>query len=135
MERSRILIVDHDETAFQVRKCIAAVSAGLSGIELLYARDASEALAIIEKKQPHAVLFSTDENNDEAELLIDSLSSGHPPIVIQGDQSLDNLHIPEPDHIKKIPNDDSLDSIHATLRLLNSLAERFSGTDTKSALH
>lgn len=135
MSRPKILIVDQDETAFQVRKCIASVSAGLIGIELLYARDASEAISIIEKKLPHAVLLSTEDGSDEAELLIDNLSTGHPPILIQGDESLDKLHIPEPNNIKKIPNDDSIDSIHQTLKLLIALAETFTGNSNMTNLH
>lgn len=135
MGRPKILIVDQDETAFQVRKCIASVSFGLTGIELLYARDASEAIAMIEKKSPDAILFSTDQDSEEAELLIDSLSSNHPPILIQGDENIEKLYIPEPDRIKKIPNDDSIDSIHETLKMLTALAEKFSGSAADSTFH
>lgn len=118
--KTRVLVVDHDEASFQVRKCIASVSSGLCSLELIYAKDASEALMIIDRKIPDVILFNADENVEEFELLIESLDSEHPPIVLQGD--FDQLQLPKTESIKRIPNDESIDSIHETLMLVGSIA-------------
>ena len=66
------------------------------------------------------ILFNADENVEEFELLIESLDSEHPPIVLQGD--FDQLQLPKTESIKRIPNDESIDSIHETLMLVGSIA-------------
>jgi len=119
--KTRVLVVDHDEASFQVRKCIASVSSGLCSLELIYARDASEALMIIDRKIPDVILFNADENVEEFELLIESLEGEHPPIVLQGD--FDQLKLPKTESIKRIPNDESIDAIHETLMLVGSFAK------------
>ena len=118
--KTRVLVVDHDEASFQVRKCIASVSSGLGSLELIYARDASEALMIIDRKAPDVILFNADENVEEFELLIENLEGGHPPIVLQGD--FEQLKLPKEESIKRIPNDESIDAIHETLMLVGSIA-------------
>ena len=118
--KTRVLVVDHDEASFQVRKCIASVSSGLCSLELIYARDASEALMIIDRKIPDVILFNADESVEEFELLIESLDSEHPPIVLQGD--FDQLQLPKTESIKRIPNDESIDAIHETLMLVGAMA-------------
>ncbi len=118
--KTRVLVVDHDEASFQVRKCIASVSSGLCSLELIYARDASEALMIIDRKTPDVILFNADESVEEFELLIESLDSKHPPIVLQGD--FDQLQLPKTESIKRIPNDESIDAIHETLMLVGAMA-------------
>ena len=118
--KTRVLVVDHDEASFQVRKCIASVSSGLCSLELVYARDASEALMIIDRNVPDVILFNADENVEEFELLIESLEGEHPPIVLQGD--FEQLKLPKVESIKRIPNDESIDAIHETLMLVSSIA-------------
>ena len=118
--KTRVLVVDHDEASFQVRKCIASVSSGLGSLELIYARDASEALMIIDRKAPDVILFNADENVEEFELLIENLEGEHPPIVLQGD--FEQLKLPKEESIKRIPNDESIDAIHETLMLVSSIA-------------
>ena len=119
--KTRILIVDHDEASFHVRQCIASVSSGLNTLDLIYAKDASEALNIIDKKNPDVILFNADENIEELELLLENLNKEHPPIVLQGD--FDELTLPKTDIAKRIPNDESIDAIHQTLKLVSTIAE------------
>ena len=119
--KTQVLVVDHDEASFQVRKCIASVSSGLCSLELIYARDASEALILIERNKPDVILFNADENVEEFELLIESLETEHPPIILQGD--FEQLKLPKTESIKRIPNDESIDAIHQTLMLVDSIAK------------
>jgi chemotaxis response regulator CheB len=135
-ESMKILVVDHDETSFQVRRCIAMALEEARTVELIYAEDASEALSIIEKFAPDVVLFNGSEA-EEADLLFESLAYDHPPIIFQSD---DQLKLPcrnqdELGAIRCIPMDESLEQMHETLKLVISIGEKFSGTKIPPVMH
>jgi hypothetical protein len=133
---TKILVVDSDEASFQVRKCIASVSTELPMIDLIYAHDASEALFLIDRHQPDVILFNCDDPL-EIDLLLESLSFNHPPVVFQSDE---DLKLPpfsseQEETITFIPNDDSLEGIHETLELVIAIGEKFSGQKPSESIH
>jgi DNA-binding NarL/FixJ family response regulator len=124
---TKILIVDHDEASFQVQQCIAKALANLPPVELYHARDATEALSMLDRLSPDVVVMD-DEEPEEKDLLIDSLVSGHPPILLQTDENL-----PTPQNfnldgeITRIPKSESLEGIHQTLMLAVAIGVKFTG--------
>lgn len=122
---TKILVIDSDETAFQVHQCVARALAGLPPIELFHARDATEALAMLERLCPDVILLD-DGEKEEKELFMDNLALNHPPVVLQTDSvkvqpsefSLDK-------HVTYIPRSESLEGIHQTLLLAAAIGTKF----------
>ena len=121
---TKILIINHDEACFQVQQCIAKALSNLPPVELYHARDATEALGLLDRLSPDVVVIS-DEEPDEGELFIDSLASNHPPILLQTETG-----VPAPKdfnirgEITRIPKNESLEGLHHTLMLAVAIGSR-----------
>lgn len=130
---TKILIVDNDETSFQVRKCIAKVLAALPPVELFHARDASEALALLEQLKPDVVMMD-HENEAEKDLFFDSLTMNHPPVMVCTDgenTKKEKFSVDNP--ITYVKKSESLDDIHQSLMMATTLgAKSTSGKDSKA---
>lgn len=132
---TKILIIEHDEAAFQILQCIARALVSLPPVELFHARDASEALAMLEALDPDVIVIDGQET-EEKELLIDSLSVDHPPIIVQTDAEDDETEIQVLDEeITIVPRGESLEGIHQTLKVAAALGEKFIGTKVSRCLH
>ena len=132
---TKILFIEHDEAAFQILQCIARALVSLPPIELFHARDASEALAMLEALDPDVIIIDGEET-EEKELLIDSLSTDHPPIIIQTDDEQEESEVIELDkEITCVPRGESLEGIHQTLKVAAALGEKFTGTKLSRCLH
>ncbi len=132
---TKILFVDSDETSFQVRQCMARVLSSLPPIELFHARDATEALAMLEQLKPDVIVLD-DEIPAERDLFIDSLPGNHPPIVLRSETTL-----PAPEkfkldkHVTYIPKNESLDGIHQTLILVTAIGLKAINTRASGEMH
>lgn len=132
---TKILIIDHDETSFQVQQCVARALSNLPPVELYHAHDATEALAMIDKLHPDVIMLD-DEEREEKDLLIDSLGAIHPPVVLTTDENLPspkqfNLN----ESVTRIPRSESLEDIHQTLLLVTAIGVKFTGTRVSPELH
>lgn len=125
---TKILFIDNDETAFEVRQCMAKVIAALPPVELFHANDATEGLAMLENLKPDVVILD-NELQEERDLFLDSLTANHPPIVIQ-------TETPAPKGSNKrytyIPKSSSLEGIHQTLVVAANVATKTVSGGTKS---
>ncbi len=131
---TKILVLDGDDASFQVRQCIAQALGSLP-IELMHARDATEALSLLERFCPDVIMID-DEEPGERELFIDSLSFDHPPVVIETDNanvSVETFGLGE--QITEIPRGDSLEDIHKTLLLVAAIGNKATAKKTNDALH
>lgn len=128
-EVTRILIVEQDESSFEYCRTLAERLEELPPIELFHARDATDALALLESIAPD-VLVIDDENPDESELLMESLDSDSLPIVFCT-ENVDNAirSLMDANHITCLQRSESLESLHQTLRVaaaigMQSLVEK-----------
>ena len=137
---TRILIVDSDETSFEIRQCIARALEELPPIELFHARDATEALALLETLAPDVVVIDDDEPG-ERDLFIDSLATDHPPIVLCTDdlcaeQSEAEGSVLQVDReITYIPKSETLEGFHQTLKLAAAIGMKFTGEKENPTIH
>ncbi len=121
LRTTKILFVESDEISFQVRECMAKVLNALPPIELFHARDATEALAMLEQLKPDVIVLD-DENPAESDLFMESMVKGHAPIVIRTDTRATpakEFSIGKP--VTFIPKGESLDGIHQTLMLVTAI--------------
>jgi DNA-binding NarL/FixJ family response regulator len=124
---TKILVIDEDESSFQIRQCIAKALHGLPPVEMYHAHDATEALAMIERLCPHVILVDYDQP-EERELFIDSLSSQHPPIVLETEgefTSVQDFSVSQ--EITYIPRSESLEEMHQELLLVAALGVKYTG--------
>ena len=136
---TKVLFIDDDELSFHFQKCMADIIEGLPHLELFYASDATEGLAMLESLEPHVVILD-HENDEEQELFLDSLSPTHPPVLVQTEeedpkQNRDLSNIDLASHINKIPKSDSLESIHQKLLLAARLANKDSQLPKSDEVH
>ena len=129
---TKILFIDSDDASFQMRQCVAKALTGLPPIELYHARDATEALALLERLNPHVVVVDDDEP-EERELFLDSLTTDHPPIVVQSEKQENSSK--EEEHITHIQKNESLEGIHQTLLIVAAIGAKFTGEDANKVLH
>lgn len=114
---TKILFIEEDETAFEIRRCIAAVLEGIQPVELFQAKDASEALELLDEVCPDVVIIE-HEDKAERELFLDGLSGEHPPVLI-------DCAKPEKNPRKKVSyvrKDPSLEGIHQLLKTATTMA-------------
>lgn len=133
---TKILFVDSDETSFQVRQCMAKVLDSLPPIELFHARDATEALAMLEQLKPDVIVLD-DDTPAERDLFMDSMTGSHPPIVVRSDNRASSpREFSLTKAVNYIPKNESLDGIHQTLVLVTAIGVKgFSGSKGSSAVH
>ena len=122
---TKILFVEEDELAFEFKKCIATAlhnikRANEGAFEMYYAQDATEGLRILEKENPDVVVLD-DNINEECELFLESLSSQHPPIVLQIDGK-QKTRTGKLENLSCMQKDDSLDSINSVLAVATKMA-------------
>ena len=132
---TKILFVESDETSFQVRQCMARAISALPPVELFHARDATEALSMLEQLKPDVVVFD-DDVPAERELFIDSLAPNHPPVVMRTESEIPpdkKFSLDKP--ITYIPKIESLDGIHQTLVLATALGVRGTSEKSSGAIH
>lgn len=132
---TKILVIEGDQTNFQVRKCIAQALGLNPAIELVYAQDVTEGLRLIDKLSPDAIIFS-EEDKLEKDFLLESVGNIHPPIIFQTE---------DPSHFKKkqsleenimyVPFYDTLEGMHQVIVLAAALGEKFESGKTSRALH
>ena len=135
VEPTKILFIENDEAAFQILQCIARALLTLPPIELYHARDASEALAMLDSLGPDVIVIDEDEA-EERDLLIDSLSVNHPPIILQTDTTdSPNAASSLDEEITRIPRCESLEGIHETLKVAAALGEKFTGGKLARSVH
>ena len=115
---TKILFIEEDLTAFEIRKCIAAVLEGIHPVELFHAKDASEGLELLDEVRPDVIVIEHEEKA-EADLFLDGLAYDHPPIVVDNDDSCESDKRNGVTYIKK---DGSLEGIHKLLKTATSLA-------------
>lgn len=116
---TKILFVDNDEAGFQVRQCIARVLEKLPAMELFHANDATEALTLLDQLKPDVIVLD-HEHEEEKCLFLESLSSNHPPVIVQSAED----SRPTTDRaglVRHVPRNDSLEGLHQTLILATSL--------------
>lgn len=133
VQPTKILFIDSDEAAFQIRQCVAQALSDLPPVELYHARDATEALAIMEKLQPDVVVLDEEEQG-EKELFLDSLSINHPPIVMQVDEAEQAATKPQQE-VTYVVRNESLEGIHETLMVAASLGVQFTGERALKVVH
>ena len=122
---TRILIVDTDEASFEIRQCIAKALAELPPVELFHARDATEALAMLESLDPDVIVIDNDEPG-ESDLFIESLNGTHPPVVFCTYDQQEVTNEPSLDQqITYIQKCESLEGFHQTLKVAAALGLRF----------
>ncbi len=131
---TRILIIDSDETMFQVRQCMARALEELPPVELFHARDATEALALIETLAPDVIVID-DEEPGECDLFIDSLSTNHPPIVLCTEAQDDAVTMELDREITYIQRSDTLDGFHQTLKLAAAIGMKFTSDSDSRTFH
>lgn len=132
---TKILFVDGDETSFQVRQCMAKVLDALPPVELFHARDATEALAMLDQLKPDVIVLD-DETPAERDLFMDSLTGIHPPIVVRSDtRSTSPKEFSLGNSVNYIPKNESLDGIHQTLILVTAIGVKATGTKVSDAVH
>lgn len=132
---TKILFVDNDETSFEVRQCMAKVLNALPPIELFHARDASEALALLDQLKPDVVVLD-DDTPAERDLFMDSLAGNHPPIVVRSET---REILPKDFSLEKrvtyIPKSESLDGIHQTLMLVTAIGVKATNAKLSGSIH
>lgn len=132
---TRILIVDNNERMFEVRQCIARALTELPPIELFHARDATEALALLDSLAPDVVVLDSEEPG-ERDLFMDSLSSDHPPIVLCTEsQSEDSITMEIDREVTYIPKSETLEGFHQTLKLAAAIGMKFTAEREPCTLH
>ena len=132
---TKILFVDSDETSFQVRQCMARVLDSLPPIELFHARDATEALQMLEQLKPDVIVLD-DDTPAERDLFMDSMSGGHPPIVVRSENRASSpKEFSLTKSVNYIPKNESLDGIHQTLILVTAIGVKATGAKSSSAVH
>lgn len=134
-QHTKILVIDNDYTSFQVHECIAKALGNLKHVELVHASDVTEALKVMERLDPDAILVS-EEDRAEHELLLDSVGNLHPPILLQTN---DKVHFEKKQSLEQdvmyVPFYDTLEGIHQLITLLVAIGEKHCGQRTSRALH
>ena len=132
---TKILFVDNDETSFQVRQCMAKVLNSLPPVELFHARDASEALSMLDQLHPDVVVLD-DETPAERDLFMDSMVGNHVPIVVRSET---RQVLPKDFSLEKkityIPKSESLDGIHQTLLLVTAIGVKSTNLKITGSIH
>lgn len=134
---TKILIVDGDDAAFEIRQCIAQTLKQLPPVELFHARDATEALNMLERLEPDVIVLD-DAEFGECELFIDSLSGSHPPIVLCTEQNRSNQPKAAPaehQEITYLPKSETLEEFHTALVTAATIGSRSHSTRSGKALH
>lgn len=132
---TKILVIEGDQTSFQVRKCIAQALGLNTSVELVHASDVSEGLKIMDKIHPDAIIFSENDKL-EKEFLLDSVGNIHPPIILQTeDASYFNKKQSIEDNVMYVPFYDTLEGMHQIIVLAAALGEKFEGARTSKSLH
>lgn len=128
---TKVLMIDNDEVSFQFQKCMAQIIEGLPNLELHFAADATEGLAMLDSLHPDVIILE-HEDEHEQQLFLDSLGGIHPPVLVESDscnssekRSLNKVDLKSP--VNQIPRSDSLESIHQKL----ILAARLGGPKTE----
>jgi len=134
-QHTKILVIDHDYTSFQVHECIAKALGTLKHVELVHAADVTEALRVMDRVNPDAILVS-EEDGDEQSLLLDSVGAMHPPILLQTNDKghFDKKQSLEQD-VMYVPFYDTLEGIHQLITLLVAIGEKHHGKRPNRALH
>lgn len=118
---TKILFIDGDEISFQFQKCMAQIIQGLPTLELFFAADATEGLAMLDSLSPDVIILE-HEDLHEQQLFLDSLSALHPPVLVQSDEknkkgsrNLSSVNLLS--LVNTIPRSDTLEGIHQKLIL------------------
>lgn len=120
---TKILFIDNDEMAFQVRQCIAKVLAQLPPVQLFHASDATEGLQLLENVKPDVVILD-DEISEERDLFLDSLTAAHPPVLVQIEGRTPSEAPRHTTKVTYIEKNESLEGIHQTLMFATNVASR-----------
>ena len=135
LRTTKILFVDNDETSFQVRQCMAKVLNALPPVELFHARDATEALSMLDQLKPDVIVLD-DDTPAERDLFIDSMQGNHPPIVLRCES---REVLPKDFSLEKkityIPKSESLDGIHQTLMLVTAIGVKATNLKQSGSIH
>lgn len=135
LRTTKILFVDNDETSFQVRQCMARVLDALPPVELFHARDATEALQLLDQLKPDVIVLD-DETPAERDLFMDSMVGNHPPIVVRSET---REILPKDFSLEKrityIPKSESLDGIHQTLLLVTAIGVKATNAKVSGSIH
>jgi DNA-binding NarL/FixJ family response regulator len=118
---TKILFIDNDEMAFQIRQCVARVLSQLPPVELFHACDATEGLQLMENLKPDVVVLD-DELPEERDLFIESVGRHHPPILVQTES--DRTKARKSQTVTYISKNPSLEGIHQTLLVATTIASR-----------
>lgn len=133
---TKILFVEEDERSFEVRQCVARVLQALPPVQLFHAKDATEALSLLDQIRPDVIVLD-GEVNEEKELFIDSLHGEHPPVVIRTEQDAQNCvsNFSLERAVNYIPKNESLEGIHQTLLLAAAIGHRNSTATPSKNIH
>jgi len=132
---TKILVIEGDQTNFQVRKCIAQALGLNPSVELFHAQDVTEGLSFIDKMDPDAIIFSEDDTQ-EKEFLLESIGHSHAPLIMQTEdpkyfekkQSIE-------ENVMYVPFYDTLEGMHQVIILAAALGEKFEGKKSSRAVH
>lgn len=133
---TKILFVEEDERSFEVRQCVAKVLQALPPVQLFHAKDATEALHLLEQIRPDVIVLDGD-GQEEKELFIDSLHGEHPPVVVRTEEEDKNIvkNFSLEKSVNYIPKNESLEGIHQTLLLAAAIGHRNSTTTPSKNIH
>ncbi len=130
---TKVLFFDNDETSFQFRQCMARVLNQIPPVELLHAKDATEALKVLDASEIDVVVIDADIK-DELEFFLENLKLGHPPIVLRTDTK------PNPadysvQGITFIKKNESLAGVHQTLLIAATVAAKSAQPEAGYSYH
>lgn len=118
---TKILIVEQDDISFEFFRSLAEKLEELPPVELFHARDATEALALLESIAPDVLLID-DHSPEESELLLDSLASQHPPVVLcTEDLERATRSVAFDELVTCIERNESLEGLHQQLKIAAAL--------------
>jgi len=129
---TKIVFIESDEVSFQFRQCMAGVMQSLPEIELFLAKNADEALELIENNSAD-VLVVDDELTDDLQVIIDNQNLVNIPIILQSDEEELSLQTFPESTITILPKEESIEEIHQTLRVAHDLSQ--SGIELRETIH
>ena len=133
---TKILFVEEDERSFEVRQCVAKVLQSLPPVQLFHAKDATDALNLLEQIRPDVIVLD-GEVQEEKELFIDSLHGEHPPVMVRTEEEDANVvkNFSLDKSVNYIPKNESLEGIHQTLLLAAAIGHRNSSSSSSKNIH
>jgi|GEM_PF-4811972 len=138
-ESLRFLFVDRDLLSFQIRQCIARATMSLPATELFHASDTASAIKIFDSVQPDVIILDTQTLTDFTEIMDLHKEHSVPLVFLDTGTSkyweLQEMSRNEADGIAYVTKKNNLESLHDTLLVAASMAQRKIARDSGQELH